>query len=164
MKTIENFGNTFKAMIAAIVFISSVMLTACEKDKNDTNNNTQTYTTTGNASGAQENPAVTTTATGTLSGTYNASTNIWNYTINWSGLSNTATAVQLSGPATAGVNGNLVTALTITTPGATGTASGNVTLTEQQESDLLAGKYYYNILTATNVTGEVRGQIMATLQ
>lgn len=164
MKTISVYRKTLSALLA-IGFLSCVMLFAsCDKDKNDTNNPAQMYTTTGNASGSQENPPVTTTGSGTLTGTYNTSTNVWQYNINWSSLTSDATAVELHGPADAGISGTLIMALSITTSGVTGNASGNITLTEQQETDLLAGRYYYTVLTATNLTGEIRGQITTTVQ
>ena len=124
--------------------------------------NAEVYNTSGPSSGAQQNPSVTTAATGSLTGTYNTRTNNWQYSINWNTLSSAATAVQLYGPADVGVNGNMLLALTITTPGLTGTASGNVTLTDEQEAWLLAGKLYYSVITATHITGEIRGQITAT--
>jgi hypothetical protein len=144
-------------VIMAFVFIS------CEKDNNDDTNNA-TYNTSGNASGGQQNPPVTTTGSGTLSGTYNAQTNNWQYSVNWTALTTAATIVELRGPANVGVNGNLLLTLTISVPGINGSASGNVTLTDQQEAYLLAGQLYYTVLTATHVTGEIRGQVTATQQ
>jgi hypothetical protein len=135
---------------------------ACEKE--DNSSNTQTYNTTGSANGGQQSPPVVTTGSGTLTGTYNAQTNVWNYSINWSALTTAATLVELRGPASAGVNGSLVGGLTISVPGVTGSANGSITLTEQQEAALLARKLYYTVLTATHVTGEIRGQITATAQ
>jgi hypothetical protein len=37
-----------------------------------------------------------------------------------------------------------------------------MTLTEAQEDQLLDGDWYYGYNTATNTTGEIRGQISAT--
>ncbi len=36
---------------------------------------------------------------------------------------------------------------------------GSATLTDTQASDMLAGKWYVNIHTATNKGGEIRGQL-----
>jgi hypothetical protein len=158
MKTIFIRKTLFALLTGAFLATAAV---SCSKDDN-TNGDTDTYNTTGNASGSQQNPAVTTTGTGSLTGTYDARTNNWQYTINWTTLTSTATAVQLFGPANAGVNGNMLLALTITTPGINGSASGSVTLTEQQEAWLLAGQLYYSVITAANITGEIRGQITAS--
>jgi hypothetical protein len=161
MKTGLLRRNAFFILLSS--FLLSAAFIACSKDDND-NNTTTTYTTSGNASGSQQNPPVTTTGTGTLTGNYNAETNNWQYTINWSALTSAATLVEVHGPASVGVNGNLLLSLTITTPGINGSATGNVTLTPQQEQYLVSNETYYTILTATNVTGEIRGQITATPQ
>lgn len=156
IKRKKNLLSLFAGILLSVFFIS------CNKD--DNNGNSQMYNTSGNASGAQQSPAVATGGTGTLSGTYNATTNNWQYTINWSTLSSTASAVEIHGPASAGVNASLLLALTITAPGINGSASGNATLTEQQEAYLLAGQLYYTVLTAAHITGEIRGQVSATQQ
>ncbi len=161
MKTICINRKGLFSLVAGMAL--SVFFISCTKDNNN-NGNAQMYTTSGNASGAQQSPPVSTSGTGTLSGTYNATTNNWQYMINWSTLSSTASAVEIHGPASSGVNASLVLALTISTPGLTGSASGNVTLTEQQEAWLLAGQLYYTVLTATHITGEVRGQVSASPQ
>jgi hypothetical protein len=36
---------------------------------------------------------------------------------------------------------------------------GDATLTDAQASDLMAGKWYFNIHTAANKGGEIRGQV-----
>ena len=139
----------------------SLALVSCDKDINDNTGGDPTYNTTGNADGSQQTPPVTTSATATLFGEFNARTNNWEYRINWSGLSSTATAVQIHGPATIGTAGQMQIALTISVPGATGKAEGNVTLSAEQETYLLANQLYYTILSATHVNGEIRGQIIA---
>ena len=96
----------------------SVFVLACNKD--DNNDGTQNYTTSGNANGAQQNPPVTTSGTATHTGTYNTETNIWQYSVNWTSLSSAATIVELRGPAAVGVNGSLLFTLTITAGGING--------------------------------------------
>ena len=144
--------------IYALLFLS-ISLFACKKDSNE--NIAQNYSTTGNASGSQENPPNSSSGSGTLTGTYNSATNVWQYNINWNSLTSAATAVELRGPASIGVNGALMFALSISAPGINGTASGNVTLSAQQEADLLANKCYYTIRSSTYLTGEIRGNITA---
>jgi hypothetical protein len=141
--------------------ILSLMAVSCSQDNNN-NVNAEVYNTSGPSSGAQQSPSVNTTATGNLTGTYNTRTNTWQYTITWSSLTSAASAVQLYGPADIGANGNMLLALTITTPGLSGSASGTITLTDEQEAWLLAGRLYYSVITASHVTGEIRGQITAS--
>jgi hypothetical protein len=158
MKSIRIYRTTFFALFASLI-MGSALLTACSKDDNDTSEN---YNTTGTASGSQQNPPVTSTGSATLTGTYNATTNLWQYSINWTGLAAGATVIEFRGPADIGVNGSLVLSITITGGGTSGTINNSVTLTADQEAHLLADKLYYTILNATHVTGEVRGQITAT--
>lgn len=155
---------TGKALLALLMSVSLLAI-SCDKD-DDINDNTQTYVVSGNGSGSQVVPVVTTTATSAITGTYNAETNNLQYNISWTGLAATANAVQFFGPASTGANasGTAQYNLTITTAGLTGNASGNVTLTAEQEADLLTGKWYYIVGNTTYLTGEVRGQITATPQ
>ena len=138
-------------------------MASCEKNKDDNNGNTNNYSVSGNASGAQENPAVTTNGAATLNGTYNSSTNKFDYTINWTDLSGPATMIHLHGPGASGINAGVLIGLTISTNGISGTASGSVTLADSTEAHLLNGNVYYNIHTLTNPDGEIRGQITATI-
>jgi len=151
--------NPLKLLIGAALIVSTVFVSC---DKNDDDVNDQTYTTAGNASGTQMNPSNTSTASGTLTGTYNANTNVWQYTISWSNLTTTAGLVQVYGPAAVGVNASLLFPLSITTPGVSGSANGSVTLTDAQEAILLANNMYYTISSATYAGGEIRGQVTAT--
>jgi hypothetical protein len=154
------FNRTPLQFLFTVALVVSTVFISCDKDDDDTDD--QTYTTTGSASGSQMNPSNASTATGTLSGTYDARTNIWQYTINWTNLTATAGLLQVYGPATAGVNASLLFPLTITTPGVTGSASGSVTLTDAQETILLGNNMYYTISSAAFTGGEIRGQITAS--
>ncbi len=133
-------------------------------DKDDDNKDPNAYNLAGNGNSAQENnPANTSPGTGTLTGTYNSSTNKLVYNIAWTGLTGTAAALHFHGPALAGVNAGIAVPLTITNSAAVGGgANGEVTITEAPEADLLAGKWYWNVHTAAFPPGEVRGQVAAT--
>ena len=148
-------------LILGSALIVSTLFISCSKD-DDGINNDETYSVSGNASGSQMNPSNTSTATGQLSGTYNARTNSLTYNISWSGLTTTAGLVEVYGPATAGTNAPLLFALTITTPGTSGAASGTVTMTDAQETHLLANNIYYTVSSSTYPAGEIRGQISAS--
>lgn len=150
-----------RAFIGAALLASSLLITSCDKEEDDMDNDT-TYAVSGNASGSQENPAVSTGGTATLTGTYNARTNLLNYTVNWTGLTGLATAMHFHGPAAIGVNAGAIQDISITTNGINGSATGSVTLADTTEVHLLAGKIYYNIHTATNINGEIRGQVTTT--
>lgn len=161
MKTIFSTRNTVSILLASLILIAGFI--ACSKN-NDDAYFPNMYTTSGSGSGGQHVPPVTTSGSATLTGTYNKETNSWQYSLNWTSLSSAATVVQIHGPATIGINGNLLFTLVITTPGINGSAVGNITLTHAQEDFLLSGETYFAILTSTNIGGEIRGQISATPQ
>jgi hypothetical protein len=150
-----------KSIGPALALAMASFISSCDKDDDD-NMNDQMYTISGNANGAQETPPVTTAATGTLSGTYNAGTNMLTYTINWTGLSGNVTAAHFHGPAVAGVAANPIVTITIGTNGTSGSTTGSVTLADSTESHLLNGKLYYNLHTTLNPNGEIRGQVTAS--
>ncbi len=160
MKT--GFDVTKRFFVIATLALSSIFaITACDKDNDD--DDKVMFNLGGSASGTAVVPAVTTNGAGTISGTYNRNTNVLQYNIGWTGLSGTASGVSFNSGAS-GVNGSLVQDVNITTAGATGASTGSITLTDAQETDLLAGNWYYLVGTSNNATGEVRGQITASPQ
>jgi hypothetical protein len=138
------------------------VFTGCDKDEDENNDEMWNVSTT--MSGANEVPAVTTAATGSVTGTYNATTNALQYNVTWSGLSGTATVGHFHGAALAGFNASPIIHFNLVNNGTSGTAAATVTLTEAQETDLLAGKWYANIHTGANTGGEIRGQLVTTRQ
>ncbi len=145
-------------LYAVIVAAISLLVIACEKE-DDVNENGQSYTLSGNASGNQEVPPVSTSASAILTGTYNRETNALTYSINWTGLSGTATAIHFHGPAPLGMSAADIHGLTIITNGVSGSAAGSLVIADSTESHLLDGKIYYNIHTVLNPAGEIRGQV-----
>lgn len=153
---------SFNPFLTAIILSAALVLASCDNKDDDLDVNNRTYTLSGNASGSQEVPAVTTSATATLNGSYNANTNMLNYTITWTGLSNIVTNAHFHGPAAAGVNAGAMHSLNLTVNGVSGTASGSILVADSTEVHLLSGKVYYNLHTALHPTGEIRGQVTAT--
>jgi hypothetical protein len=149
-----------------LILFSSVLFlwvaVSCNKDDDDPVSNK--YNITGSASGAQEVPAVTTPGTATITATYDADANTLPYTITWTGLSGTVNNMHFHGPADPTISAGVQIAITgwPTTPA--GTVSGTATLTEEQEVDLLSGKWYYNIHTSFKSSGEIRGNLTAVHQ
>ena len=134
-------------------------LTACDKDDDDEEK--VAYTLSATADGAQEVPAVTTDGSGTLTGSYNKTSNLLTYTVSWEDLSGPAMAMHFHGPAAAGVPAGVALPITGFTPGASGNYSGSATINETQEVELLDGKWYLNIHTEMHGGGEIRGQVSA---
>jgi CHRD domain len=160
MKNAFNYSREIMLSVSLLLASFVIMSGSCDKDDNNTS--TDVYTITANASGANEFPANAATATGGLTGNYNKATNKLTYNLTWTGLTGTAAALHFHGPALPGANASPIVTLTITTPAATGGATGEVTITEAQEADMLAGKWYWNVHTATYPGGEIRGQVLAT--
>ena len=159
MKTLIKIPAAFTSIL--VVCFSLFVLVSCEKK--DDNKNSGMYNVSGNASGTQVVPSVNVTATGTITGTYNANTNLLTYTMGWTGLSGSATATAFYSGAS-GANGALIGNTTITTSGATGASVGTMTLTDDQENALLSGSMYYLISTSAHTSGEIRGQVTTTPQ
>jgi hypothetical protein len=151
------------ALVCCAIPAALLMFAACDKDDDNSNPNNNMYTISGNATGANMVPSVTGTGTGTITGTYNGDTRQLNYTTNWNGLTGAPTAGGFYNGA-AGVNGAAMgSAWTFgTNPTATGSTTGQMTLTADQATQLTGGNWYYTMGTAANSGGEVRGQITTT--
>jgi hypothetical protein len=106
--------------------------------------------------GATEVPAVTTEGKGMAEVALDTATKKLTYTVTYSGLSGPAKAAHIHGPAAAGANAGVVAPLTV----GPSPMTGEVTLTDAQIADLVAGKDYINIHTADHGSGEIRGWLM----
>lgn len=125
-------------------------------------------------SGAQETPAVASSALGTMDVFYSKDTRTLTYKVTWSGLSDSLSLMHIHGLAptgfAAGVIQNIVAASNSIFPQKTsgkftflrsGTISGTLLVdgVAVKEQDLLNGVYYVNIHTSVYPGGEIRGQI-----
>ena len=103
-----------------------------------------------------EVPPNTSAGTGTADVDYDAASKKLTWKLTYSGLSGPATAAHFHGPAEAGTNAGVKVPI----PNATSSpAEGSAILTDEQATDLTAGKYYINVHTAANPGGEIRGQV-----
>ena len=152
------------ASLAGLALAGTMVISSCDKDDDDIKDPHEKFTLSGNASGDQEVPAVTTSATGTLSGTYDKDSKELTYTINWTGLSGDITVAHFHGPAAAGETASPLQDITIGTNGMDGTTSATITASDALHSALLDGKVYYNLHTAANPDGEIRGHVTLTPQ
>jgi hypothetical protein len=73
----------------------------------------------------------------------------------YSGLSGPATAAHFHGPAPKGQNAGVV----VPVGAAKSPVRGSATLTDAQPADLTKGNWYFNVHTAENKGGEIRGQV-----
>jgi len=106
--------------------------------------------------GKDEVPANSSAATGNVTAELETTERTLAYRATYKGLSGPATMAHFHGPAAPGANAPPV----ITVPdNAKLPIGGSVRLTEQEMADLLAGKWYFNVHTAANPGGEIRGQL-----
>ena len=115
----------------------------------------ETYTA--DLKAASEVPAVDSKGSGTLTATYDTASKKLTYSVAYKDLSGPATAAHFHGPADAKTNAGVVVPTKDMTPSP---LKGEATLTDAQAADLKAGKWYYNVHTAANKGGEIRGQVM----
>ncbi len=133
-------------MIRLAILAAALGVTACASP----------MTFQGPMSGAYEVPATATRGVGTVVATVYPSTKAMTYTVEYKDLSGAATAAHFHGPAAVGANGPVVIPATVSAS----PIKGGATLTDAQFADLQAGKYYFNVHTAANPGGEIRGQAL----
>ena len=155
----KNFKRRFLAPLASVALAGTLLLSACDKNDDDIKDTNAKYSISGAASGAQEVPAVTTSATGNLTGSYDTLSKQLIYSINWTGLSGDVSMAHFHGPALAGEDASPIETLSIVTNGMAGIAKDTITASATLHSALMAGKVYYNIHTVANPGGEIRGQV-----
>jgi len=112
--------------------------------------------------GDQETPPVTTSAIGIGGVSVVPGLDSLIYFVQVSGLSGPATAAHVHRGA-AGVAGGVVFGLS-PVPLATGLYTATVPLDSARISDLVRGDWYFNVHTAANPGGEIRGQIQTNLR
>ena len=104
-----------------------------------------------------EVPPVDSKGSGALTANYDTASKKLTYTVTYKDLTGPATAAHFHGPADAKTNAGVV----VPVNGAMASPlKGEATLTDAQAADFTAGKWYFNIHTAANKGGEIRGQVM----
>ena len=106
--------------------------------------------------GKDEVPANTTAGTGQVTAELETTERALAYRATYQGLTGPATMAHFHGPAAAGANAPPVV---VVGDNAKLPIGGSVRLTEQEMEDLIAGKWYFNVHTAANPGGEIRGQV-----
>ena len=107
--------------------------------------------------GADEVPANTTKGTGKVTASLDTATKVFSYKVTYSGLTGPATMAHFHGPAAPGANAPPVVPVPMSS--LANPMTGTATLDDGQIADLKAGKWYFNIHTAANPGGELRGQL-----
>ncbi len=105
---------------------------------------------------AAETPPTTSMGSGTLTATFDTDSKKLEWTAEYSGLTGPAVAAHFHGPAPVGKAAPIEVPLQapLDSP-----MKGSATLTDAQAKDLMDGMMYFNIHTAANKPGEIRGQM-----
>ncbi|GHB80756.1 CHRD domain-containing protein [Persicitalea jodogahamensis] len=110
-------------------------------------------------SGAQEVPAKSVAASGSGDVSYNKNTKTLSYFVTFTNMSSAPSMGHIHGSAPRGANAGVLFPFAVIPPSTSGAVSGSAVLTATQEADLLNGLFYFNLHTAANPGGEIRGQI-----
>ena len=106
-------------------------------------------------SSASEVPPNDTGAKGTIEATYDSAAGTLSWSGSYSGLSGPALAAHFHGPAAAGVNAPVL----VPVDAKTSPFEGSAKITADQAKDFADGTVYFNVHTAKNKGGEIRGQM-----
>jgi hypothetical protein len=134
------------------VFVCA-MIFACKKDNNNNAVKDTVYNYDVALNGASEVPANGSAATGKFIGSYTKSTRQLAFTLSYSGIAPTDWHIHKGAP---GVSGSVEISLNPVVPSP---LQKSVTLTPEQETDLLNGNFYVNIHSVEFPAGEIRAQL-----
>ena len=147
-----------KSLLLSLLAISALAF-SCKKDEPVVAAD-KIYQVSATLSGANEVPAVTTSATGTTTGTYNQTTKILSITTTYSGITPTAGHIHTQVvPTNATKSGGVTFGFTSLASPIVFPTTTPVPLTAEQEANLLNGIMYVNIHSAANPGGEIRGNL-----
>jgi hypothetical protein len=105
--------------------------------------------------GASENPPTTSKGVGAIEASYDSATKTLTWSGSYSGLTGPETAAHFHGPAAMGVNAGVM----VPVEAKESPFKGSATLTDAQAKAFADGMIYFNVHTAENKGGEIRGQL-----
>ena len=139
-----------RSIIYSALLIGLLTLAAC----NMPSNNTKASAT---LSASSVVPATTGTGAGEANVVIDVKADKLSWTITYSGLSGKVTGAHFHGPAEVGANASVALPIDgdMLSP-----IKGEASITNEQKTQLLDGKWYVNLHTAANPDGEIRGQVI----
>ena len=149
-----------KILFAALAVLT--LAVSCKK-KDDTTPTPTTMQVSGTLNATSEVPTPKpTSGAGNVTGTYDPTTKVLTYAVNFSGLSAPATSGHFHFGAPGRARPSNVTIVFANVPAATsGTITGTATLTAMQADSLVANRLYVNLHTTNNPAGEIRADVVA---
>lgn len=136
--------------IHSLLLIGLLSLAACNMPSSNTTKATAVL------SAGSEVPPTTSTGAGEADVKVDVKADKLSWTITYSGLSGAVTGAHFHGPAAVGTNADVAVPIEgdMSSP-----IKGEATITNEQKTQLLEGKWYVNLHTAANPEGEIRGQV-----
>ena len=141
----------YRRNLTSTLLVGLLALSACNMPASDSTKLAATL------SAASEVPPIDSKASGEADVKINVKDYKLSWTIKYADLSGIVTGAHFHGPAMAGVNAGVVVPINgdLSSP-----IKGEVILTAEQTAQLLEGKWYLNLHTATHPDGEIRGQVV----
>ena len=143
--------------LAAAALAALTLASACKKKTDDNPNPTQQLT--GELSAANSVPANPSPGTGTVTGTYDPTTQTLNYTLTFSDLTGPPTIAHFHYGNSKHIGPTFVTFKDLPTSNS-GTIKGSAMLTAAQIDSFRVGRVYANIHTAKYGAGEIRANVV----
>jgi len=139
------YGKTIGAAVVMLAAIATASSASAEK-----------MTMKLNLTSASEVPPNDSKATGIADITYDTTSKLLTWKVNYSGLTGPATMAHFHGPAEPGKNAGIMVPFKDVASG----AQGSATLTDAQAAALVDGKMYVNVHTKAHPGGEIRAQVV----
>jgi hypothetical protein len=130
-----------------------------KKDSRTLTTPTSLISITANLDGPAALPSNSEAATGDVTGTYDPQTHVLRFQARFLNLTGPATNAKFHGPAAIDRDGWATVAAA--RPEAR-LVSGTAWLNSEEEQDLLAGRWYFNVTTTKHPQGEIRGMVHVT--
>jgi hypothetical protein len=105
--------------------------------------------------GPSENPPTTSKGVGAIEADYDTATKTLSWSGSYSGLTGPAVAAHFHGPAAMGANAGVM----VPVDAKASPFKGSAALTDEQAKAFANGMIYFNVHTAENKGGEIRGQL-----
>jgi CHRD domain len=105
--------------------------------------------------GPSENPPTTSKGTGSIEADYDSATKTLTWSGTYSDLTGPETAAHFHGPAAIGANAGVM----VPVDAKASPFKGSAVLTDEQAKAFADGMIYFNVHTAQNKGGEIRGQL-----
>ena len=141
----------YRKNLTSILLVSLLTLSACNMPSSNTTKATAILIS------SSEVPPTNSAGAGAAYVTLDLKSDKLSWTITYSGLSGAVTGAHFHGPAAAGAKADVAVPIKgdMLSP-----IKGEATITDEQKTQLLDGKWYVNLHTAANPDGEIRGQVI----